>query len=193
MNLAYKIIFILLRPLGALLYPQRQTGRENIPDGPCILCANHSSVADPVLLAFAIGVTCPVHFMAKKELFRIPGLHAILKLVRAVSIDRNKNDIGAIRQSMRYLKQGEKLLIFPEGTRVQEDDAVAAKNGAVRLALKMDVPLVPVFLPRNKRLFRRVEIRFGAPYRIAGENHADYRTLSDELMDRIHALGQAAE
>ena len=192
MNLGYKIIFILLRPLGALLYPQRQTGRGNIPEGPCILCANHSSLVDPVLLAFAIGVMRPVHFMAKKELFRIPGLHGILKLVRAISIDRDKNDIKGIRQSIRYLKQGEKLFIFPEGTRVQEDDAVAAKSGAVRLALKLDVPLVPVFLPRNKRVFRRVEIRFGAPYWLTRNDHPDYGRLSNELMDKIQMLGQAA-
>jgi hypothetical protein len=54
------------------------------------------------------------------------------------------------------------------------------------------VPLVPVFLPRNKRLFRRVEIRFGTPYSLDRDGRPDYRQLSDELMDKIHALGQAA-
>jgi 1-acyl-sn-glycerol-3-phosphate acyltransferase len=189
MNLAYRIAYVVLRPLSALLYPQSQTGRENVPAGPCVVCANHSSNVDPVLVAFALGWRHFVHFLAKIELFRIPLFGWFLRRMQAVSIDRGKNDVNSVRVSMKYLKRGEKLLIFPEGTRVSEDDAVAAKSGAVRMAAKLGVPLLPVYVPRKKRLFRKVKIHIGKPYNVNNLQNADYQALASELMEEIHRLG----
>jgi 1-acyl-sn-glycerol-3-phosphate acyltransferase len=190
MNRAYLSAYCVLRPLSALLYPQRQRGRENIPEGACIVCANHSNYIDPILVAFAFGRRRFIHFMAKKELFRIPILGWIMRRCEAVSIDRGKNDINGIRDSLKYLKRGEKLLIFPEGTRVSDNDSVAAKNGAIRLASKLGVPILPVYVPRKKRVFCRIDIRIGEPYRITAAAHEDFDKLSTELMDRIADLGR---
>jgi len=191
MNLAYRIAYVVLRPITALLYPQSQTGRENIPEGPCVVCANHSNYIDAVLVAFALGWKHFVHFLAKVELFRIPIFGWYLRRLQAVSIDRGKNDVAGVRASMKYLKRGEKLLIFPEGTRVSEDDAVAAKSGAVRMAAKLGVPILPVYVPRNKRIFRKVHIRIGRPYRVEPPSNGDYTALASELMEEIRRLGEA--
>ena len=50
----YRLVYDVLRPIGALLYPQKFYGLENIPEGPAILCAPHSNVADPILISFAL-------------------------------------------------------------------------------------------------------------------------------------------
>ena len=63
----YRLVYDVLRPIGALLYPQKFYGLENIPEGPAILCAPHSNVADPILISFALGRKTYVHHLAKVE------------------------------------------------------------------------------------------------------------------------------
>ena len=89
---------------------------------------------------------------------------------------------------MRYLKRGDKIFMFPEGTRTGEDNMVDAKTGAVRLASKMDAPIVPVYIPRRKKLFSRVQLLIGEPYSVEGHNHNEYEQLADGIMERIYEL-----
>ena len=187
MNRTYKITFTLLRPLMAIFFPHRQLGRENIPKGPCIFCANHSSFIDPLLVIYAIW-PCWAHIMAKLELFSVILVGFVLRHIAAVPVNRAHNDIHAVRESMRYLKSGGNLLVFPEGTRVSTDDAVAAKSGAVRLAVKLETPLVPIYIPRGKHLFRRTEVRIGAPYYVAANDRRPHEELAEELMEKIREL-----
>ena len=185
---AYKIAFTLLRPFVLLLYPHRRLGRENIPEGPCIFCANHSNFIDPLLLVYAIWPRFGVHMIAKAELFRIPFLGWAMRRIGAVPVDRGRNDMSAVRTSLRLLRDGGKLLIFPEGTRVQADDAVQAKSGAVRMAARAGVPLVPVYIPRGKRIFRRSDVVIGVPYHVGRDDTRPHEELAEELMNKIRAL-----
>lgn len=185
---AYRIVYSVLRPLAAVLYPMRATGRENIPAGPAIVCANHSSYVDPVLVAFAFGKRNYMHFMAKIELRAVPVLGRVLEDAGVFFVDRSKPDIYVVRAAMRFLKDGQRVFLFPEGTRTAEDNQVEAKTGAVRIAEKMGVPIIPVYVPRHKKIFGRVHIAIGRPFRPEGKTHADFARLSDEVMDRIYAL-----
>lgn len=187
---AYLRVYSTLKPIATFIYPLRYSGRENIPEGPAIVCANHSNYIDPVLIAFAFGHKNLIHFMAKKELFEIPGLGALLTKCGVFPVDRGANDIDAIRTAMRCLKSGEKILIFPEGTRIAEDNAVEAKTGAVRIAAKLKVPIIPVYVPRRKKAFGRVFVRIGRPYYVNAKSHEDFTAYSRELMDKIAALGR---
>jgi len=172
-------------------------GRENIPDGAALICANHSSIIDPVFLAFAFGIGCFTHFIAKVELFRIPVLSSLIKKLGAISVDRDGLDVGTIRSTLSYLKQGEKVAIFPEGTRSSKDDEVAAKRGAVKIAEHSGVPVVPVFIPRKKRMFRKLNLVIGEPYCITKEKESkrtqeEYSALADMLMEKIKSLNPVA-
>jgi 1-acyl-sn-glycerol-3-phosphate acyltransferase len=93
---------------------------------------------------------------------------------------------------MRVLKNGRKLLMFPEGTRVSEGEEGSAKTGAVVLATKMNVPVIPMFIPRKKRLFRRTPVVVGEPYMIqleSGRSKQEAMTAAaDDLLNRIYAL-----
>ena len=187
---AYHFIYNLLWIIAVLLYPTRCIGREKVPEGGCLICANHSHALDPLFLAVGITKKHYLHFMCKKELMSVPIVGWWIRRVGSFAVDRSGGDINAIRTAMRLLKNGEKVMIFPEGTRTDTDDAVSAKTGAIRLAARLHVPIVPVYIPREKKLFRKVVVRVGEPYYVdcSTGDHEAFTAEADALMERISAL-----
>ena len=190
----YRVLWYITRPILSLPYPRRSYGRENMPEGAALVCANHSSALDPFLIAYSAGVTHPIRFMTKVELFRIPVIAPILRALGMFPVDREGGGAMAVKGAMKYLKAGDKVGMFPEGTRVSSEEESAAKNGAVRLAAKMGVPVVPVYLAREKKLFRRSLLVIGVPYRIEVDKKTvkqeDYDRLAAEMMEKIRVLGE---
>ena len=191
MRKLYELAYYVLKPICALLYPRRKHACPAIPDGAAIVCANHSSYIDPILLGIAIGKKHWLHFMAKAELSAKKLVGSFLSKFGVFFVNRGMNDIGAVRTMMGLLKSGEKVGIFPEGTRVSEPDAVAAKDGAVRIAMRLGVPIIPAFISRNKRLFRKIDVVVGEPYYIASD--ANPQTQTALLMERIESLDPGKE
>lgn len=179
-----------LEPLAKFLYPYTVYGEEHIIDKPCLVCANHSNYVDPVLVALAFGGHRHIHFMAKIELFAYKFLGTFLTKLGSFGVDRDNADISAIRSVMKYIRAGEMVGIFPEGTRVSTDNAVEAKPGAVRMAAKLKVPIVPVFVSRRKFVFRKVKIVIGEPIYVPA-NTEDFQQVTNELMDKIAELGRS--
>lgn len=186
MSRFYAFLVAVLRVILFPFFPYRQTGRENLPEGACIICANHTHAMDPFYLAFSFGRKNHLRFMAKQELSRIPVITPILHKIGVVFVDRGNSDIDAIRTSMKLLKDGQRIMMFPEGTRVSEDEAVSAKTGAVRLATKLSVPILPVYIPRKKKHLGRTHVRIGQAY--MPERSKDKDELAAELMEKIAAL-----
>jgi len=186
----YSALYGFFKAIQVVFFPLICVGRETVPDGGAIICANHTSYLDPILLALALTKKHHLFFMAKKELFSIPVIGYLMRKIGAFPVNRRINDVSAIRTAMSVLKDGEKLTVFPEGTRVAENDAVAAKAGAIRLASKRKVPLVPVHIPRKKILFRRMRITVGEPY-FVDDSHSDSNVLAEELMQKIRGLAEA--
>lgn len=178
-----------LRPIVKILYPCSVYGEENIIDQPCLVCANHSNYIDPILVALAFGGHRPIHFMAKIELFKHKRFGELLTKVGAFGVDRDGADISAIRTVMKYIRAGEMVGIFPEGTRVSTDGAVEAKSGAVRMAAKLRVPIVPVFVSRRKWIFRKVKIVIGEPIFVPA-NTEDFQQITNEMMGKIAEMGR---
>jgi len=188
----YKVCYCLARFFLGIFYWLDVTGREKIPEGAAIICANHSSMADPFLIAFVCGINSNLHIISKAELFRIPVLSAVLTKLGMISVDRDTIDVKTIKKTFNYLKNGEKVAIFPEGTRSSEDDAITAKIGAVKIAEHTRADVVPAFIPRKKSIFRKVRVVIGDPYRIEKQEvkrvHDDYVELTKQLMGKIKAL-----
>lgn len=185
----YLLVFYVVRPIFFLIFPYKIIGRgDNIPQDAAIICANHSSFNDALYAAFALGSQHHLRFMAKIELSRIPILGWILAKIGVFFVDRGNADSSAIRTMMKILKEGGKVMMFPQGTRVSEDEGAAAKTGAVRLASKLSVPILPVYIPVNKKPFRRTTVVIGEPYIIDRTLKEDSDVLSAELMDRIASL-----
>lgn len=188
MRAAYLFYYIIAYPIARLILPCRFFGRENIPDGPLLVCANHSSLLDPVLIAVAFGRKRQLFFMAKAELFKIPLFSAILKSIGVFPINREETDISSIRTAIKHLKDGHQIMMFPEGTRVGDNDSVPAKSGAVRIAMKMKAPILPIYITAGKKLFRSSKVVIGMPYTLQAPQDKNYCPLADELMERIQAL-----
>lgn len=186
----YTVIRFILKITVFLVLPYKITGRENIPDGAAIICANHSSNVDPLLVAFAVPGKYHVCFLAKKELFKGRIAAWFFRSLGVISVDRGKADLDSMKLAFKCLKSGKKLGIFPEGTRVARDDDVEPKLGAVRIAEKTGAPIVPVYIPRTKKLFHRVRINVGEPLTIEKRRRAknEYAELANDLMSRINAL-----
>ncbi len=133
-----------------------------------MLCSNHISWWDPVLVAGA--TRRPIHFMAKAELFRYPVLGSLLAHIHAFPVDRGKPDLSAIRDSISVLKSDEVLGIFPEGTRQRGRDALGEMHpGAALVALRTGSPVIPVAI-RGRYAFRgTITVLFGEPIKLEGK------------------------
>ena len=134
--------------------------------------------------------------MAKVQLIRIPLLGPFLQWAGVFGVDRGNNDIGAIKTELRVLKEGQKLLLFPEGTRVRPPKRIPAKSGAAMLATRTDSLVVPVYVTPRSAPFVPVDLYFGTPYRMQYEGKKpsleDLQSLSDGLLDEIYAMGARA-
>ena len=125
--------------------------------------SNHISAFDPPLLAAIFSR--PVRFMAKKELFENPVLRFILFLADAFPVDRGKTDISAVKKALSVLKNSEVLGIFPEGTRRPEGKLGTPKAGSVMLAVKSDVPILPIGI-KNIKKNGRITVNIGETFRM---------------------------
>ena len=160
----FHFVQILLAVPIRLSYPTKFIGKENIPKGPCIIASNHTSNLDAVLLA--VHTWEKKFYLAKKELFKNKLFGSFLKSVGAIEIDRQATDVGAIKNCMRILKKGKKLVIFPEGTRNHNDDMQLGqvKHGVSMLAIKAKVPIVPMFIAKQPKFWRRNKVIIGKPF-----------------------------
>lgn len=183
----FRVLFFLVHPVF------RVRGRERIPDGPCLLCSNHSGMADPIWLVFAIRPNPMFRSMAKIELMHVPVVGWFLRTMGAFGVNRGGHDRAAIRQSEEILLSGQKLLLYPEGTRVRPGQQVRAKTGAIRLAAATEVPILPIYTSPRAHLFSKVTVVIGEPVTLqvpdGGWTNAEYHRAADALMETIYRMG----
>ncbi len=121
MNGLYTFLYALCRFGFFLWHPVfRVHGRENVPEGGALICCNHSGMADPLWVIFAMGRKNRMKIMAKVQLIRIPLLGPFLQWAGVFGVDRGNNDIGAIKTALRVLKEGQKLLLFPVPVEIRD-------------------------------------------------------------------------
>ena len=153
------------------LFRIRFEGVEHVPrTGPIVITPNHVSFMDPILVT--IPIRRALHYMALEPFFRIRGLGAIMRWARAFPIQEGEPDSPAVRRALRILRQGEPLVIFPEGARSPDGRLQAFRPGAFRLALSTRAPVVPVTIagafeawPARQRLPHpgRILVTYHAP------------------------------
>lgn len=194
MNKMYAFIYPLIWLFMRIFHPWRVIGAENLPEGAAVLCGNHTTAGDPLYVVCALGRKRQVHVMAKEEIMRWPVVGWILKKAGIFGVKRGTADVAAVKEALRVLKNDERLLIFPEGTRVREGQTSEAHTGAAMFATRTGAPLVPVYIAPKKRLFRRTTVIFGQPYHPEFEGRKpssnELQAIADDLMARIRALGE---
>ena len=197
MNLFYKIFYPICWLVVHIWHPfSKVIGRENIPQGACMICGNHSSMADPFWIGGVLGTKRPMKFMAKKEIMSVPIVGAFCRGMGAYGIDRGGADLAAVKATLTYLKSGTSVIVFPEGTRVRPGKTVEPKTGAAMLAMRAGVPILPVYITQKKRPFCPIRLVFGEPYtpEIAGKRPtaAELEAITADLMERIYRMEAAA-
>lgn len=183
----YKIGLVILRFVLLFVFRIKRVGRENVPKvGGVIVAFNHRSYWDPVMA----GVTCPrrLRFMAKEELFKNPLFGALIKSLGAFPISRGRGDIGAIKGSLKILREGNAMLIFPEGRRVTDGSKPKAKPGVAAIAHRAKVPVIPVSIAGEYKWLHKITVTYGEPVYLDFESKMtpeEMQAAADSIMDKI--------
>ncbi|GKV65667.1 MULTISPECIES: 1-acyl-sn-glycerol-3-phosphate acyltransferase [unclassified Sporosarcina] len=187
-----------LYPLGKFListvcyplYRIKVIGKENFPkEGGVLLCTNHIDNLDPPI----VGITCPrtVHFMAKEELFQKPVLKTVLPKVQSYPVKRGMSDREAFRTTIKLLRDGKVVGLFPEGTRSKTGELGKGLAGAGFFALKGgDAKVVPCAIIGPYKAFSQLKVVYGepldmTPYR---ERKASAEEVTEAIMFEIAKL-----
>jgi 1-acyl-sn-glycerol-3-phosphate acyltransferase len=158
----YSTIKAMVKRFYHARYKIRVIGEDRVPsEGPVIICSNHISELDPPLVA--ISVKREMAFFAKSELFRIPVLGFLISRLNAFPVERGKGDRAALKKSVEVLKEGNMLLIFPEGSRNRSGTLKELQQGAGFMAVKSGAKVVPAAIKGNYDRKKGVTIVFGKP------------------------------
>ena len=161
-------------------------GLENIPkEGAFIFAGTHIYFVDPGPIMSVTNRN--VHFLAKASLFKFPQ-SLIFNNLGLIKVYRNGKDSDAYKDAIEYLKKGEIIGIYPEGTRERGRGLLPFKNGVIRMSLKADAPIIPFATVGKLKPFRKgVIIRFGKPYKATDnieESKEELRSIIQELMNK---------
>lgn len=195
-GIAYKIIISIVRVAMFFYHPIfRVIGRENIPQGGrYLICPNHSGLADPIWVVFALRLGHVPRIMAKKEVMQVPVLGWFLRKFGVFGVNREGNDVTAIKTGLRCLKNDQQLMIFPEGTRVKPGQKLPPKRGTMLLAYRTDSPILPVYLTTKRYPFSPMTCIFGKPYKLdfGGQTPTEEQLEleAQKLMDSIYEMGE---
>lgn len=180
-------------------------GEENLPpeDSAFLVCANHGSAADPIVLGAALKRR--IFYLAKAELFRIPLLSALIRAFGTIPIRRGSGDVGALKAVMRALGEQKTVGVFPQGHRYPgvPPRTTQAKSGIGMVLLRTGVPAVPVCIETKAKkvhMFRRTRVIIGTPLTSemlslpeseeAMTHTALYQSVSDRVFGDICTLGE---
>lgn len=197
----YKVVHAIFAAPVRFCHRIKVRGRENEPrrgEGSYLVVCNHLTWRDPIFLCASLSQQQP-HFMAKKELFRIPIFNWMIKALGAYPVNRGGADVGAIKRTIKLLEEGRTVGMFPQGHRNPGVDPRTTRihAGAAMIAVKAGVPLLPVYIktPGNRmKAFCRKEVIIGKP--ITPEEMAydparpgEFDRIIQLAFERVCALG----
>lgn len=145
------------------IFPVKKYGHvEPYTGRSYIIVGNHYSCADVIPAALATDM--PVRYMAKSELFKGGIVKRICEKTGAIPVSRDGNDVRAVMQALKCLKNGEIVVIFPEGTRNKTNEIfLPFKSGAAALAIKTQSPVIPMVQVKKMRVFKKARVLYGEP------------------------------
>lgn len=189
-----KGVMFFVRAIGVRV---KVSGRERIPSGACLFAANHTSSADAPAVVGAIPRRIAI--LLKKSLFAYPIVGQAFTLAHFIPVERGDHEsaIASLEKATEAMKLGQSFLIYPEGTRSPDGRLQEFKRGAVVMAIKAGVPIVPMVCAGAQRVMEKkslvirpgvITVEFLEPID-ASEYTFEQR---DELNKRVHAAMAAA-
>ena len=175
-----------------IVYRAEIIGLENIPkDGPVLVCGNHRSYLDPPIIE--ASSKRDIRFMAKEELRKNKFLAFLGVIFDGIYVKRDSKDVTAMKTTLKALKDGECVGIFPEGTRNGLEKGEKVKDGAAFFATRTGAKVVPVGVSGGDKAFNKVTVKYGKPI-----DYSDYKgkkiekdeldKITQEIMDNIIQL-----
>lgn len=195
MNILKQIIRVIVRTAiriyFVVVYRVKVVGTENIPKDkkePLIYCGNHRTYNDPPLIV--VTAKRHVRFLAKEELRKNP-LFAFLGVVfGGIYVKRDSKDVTALKTTLKALKNGESIALFPEGTRNGMEKGEKAKDGAAFFAVRTGARVIPVGISGGEKLFKKMTIKYGEPMDFSNRSKDELDEITDEIMEKIIELAK---
>ena len=163
-----------------IVYRFEVIGKDNIPKkGPVIICGNHRSFLDPPLIEITTGRY--TRFLAKEELTKNKFLAFLGYVFDAILVKRDSKEVIALKESLKTLKNGDCLALFPEGTRNGIAKGEKVKDGAAFFALRSGAPVIPCGIKGGEKGNRKVIITYGKPL-----DFSEYKGSKDkDALDKV--------
>lgn len=163
-----------------VVYRVKIVGKDNIPkEGPIIICGNHRSFLDPPLIEATCGRY--TRFLAKEELTKNKFLAFLGIIFDAILVKRDSKEVTAIKESLKTLKNGDCLALFPEGTRNGLEKGEEVKDGAAFFAVRSGAKVVPCGIKGGTKGDWKVTITYGKPL-----DYSQYKGKKDkETLDKV--------
>ncbi len=191
------LIKLIARVYFRTCYNFKVEGLDNIPKtGALIIAGNHLSNADPPAIGSFAGLVRDSRFVAKKELFSVPGLGWFFRRSGYIPVDRSRTigDFGALKEVVHALEQGQSVVMFPEGTRSKTGKPQKPKSGIGFLIYKTGAPVLPVKVEGTFGWpwVRKIRVKFGTVMELkkdpALEPKAQYKQFANDVMEAINSI-----
>ena len=189
MKLSYFLVYCLARGFFKTFFRLKIYGQEHVHAGPGLLIANHTSFYDPPILS--ISCSEEVHFLAKESLFEVPLLGRLIQVLNTHPLTNDATDMHVLRQMIRFLGEGKKLIIFPEGSRSEDGTLQPFERGFSFLAKKAKCTVFPCYIggayeawPISQKfpsLFGKISCVFGSPI-----EWEDFENLPKDEAEKEH-------
>ena len=183
------IVRTAIRIYFAVVYRVKVIGTENIPKDkkePLIYCGNHRTYNDPPLIV--VTAKRHVRFLAKEELRKNPFLAFLGVVFDGIYVKRDSKDVSALKTTLKALKNGESIALFPEGTRNGMEKGEKAKDGAAFFAVRTGARVIPVGISGGEKLFKKMTIKYGEPMDFSNRSKDELDEVTDEIMEKIIEL-----
>lgn len=183
------IVRTAIRIYFVVVYRVKVIGTENIPKDkrqPLIYCGNHRTYKDPPLIV--VTAKRHVRFLAKEELRKNPFLAFLGVVFDGIYVKRDSKDVTALKTTLKALKNGESIALFPEGTRNGMEKGQKAKDGAAFFAVRTGAKVIPVGISGGEKPFKKMTIKYGEPMDFSGRSKDELDEITDEIMEKIVEL-----
>lgn len=183
-----KFVLAVIYVYYVIVHRIKVEGRNNIPkDGALIFCGNHRSFLDPPLIK--VTAKREVFFLAKASLFKNPFLGFMGRVFEEIPVKKEDgNDVNAIKISLKHLKKGECIALFPEGTRNGLAKGEKIKDGAAFFAVRTGAKVIPIGISGTMKPFCKLTIRYGKPLDYSNYNKNDQEELEKVTQDIMHNI-----
>jgi 1-acyl-sn-glycerol-3-phosphate acyltransferase len=181
------------RVATSLWFDFKVHGREHVPSrGGALLICNHQSYLDPVLVG--VQLRRHVSFIAKSQLFEMPGLGWLIPRLNTFPVRRGESDVSAIKEALRRVHEGQILTMFPEGTRSWDGNLLPIQAGIALMVKRAEAPVIPAVVDGSGRAWGRgrkfprgapVRLMYGPPMELGKKKGPQIVELIDQTFRRM--------